>query len=62
MAEIPAEGFLQSVKDLCEQYNTVLIFDEIINGFRIHLQGAQGYFGVTPHLATFGKGVSNGYP
>ncbi|BBN81096.1 glutamate-1-semialdehyde 2,1-aminomutase [Pseudoalteromonas sp. A25] len=58
----PKAGYLQQVKELCEQYGAVLIFDETITGFRFHIGGAQTLFGVTPHLATFGKGLANGYP
>lgn len=58
----PEEGYLQAVKDLCEQHGAVLIFDEMITGFRFSTGGAQELFGVTPHLATFGKGMANGYP
>ena len=58
----PNKGFLQAVKDLCHQYETLLIFDEMITGFRFHQGGAQTLFGVTPDLATFGKGMANGYP
>jgi len=58
----PNPGYLQGVKDLCEKYKTVLIFDEVITGFRFALGGAQQYFGVTPHLACFGKAMGNGMP
>ena len=60
-AVAPAPDFLQQVKDLCEQQGTVLIFDEMITGFRWHLGGAQGFYGVTPHLSTFGKAMANGF-
>ena len=58
----PVEGFLQSVKNLCKQHGTLLVFDEMITGFRFDQGGAQALFGVTPDLATFGKGMANGYP
>ncbi|RJG49016.1 aminotransferase class III-fold pyridoxal phosphate-dependent enzyme [Motilimonas pumila] len=58
----PKAGYLQGVKALCEKYQCLLIFDEIITGFRFSLGGAQQTFGVTPDLATFGKGMANGYP
>lgn len=58
----PADGFLEKVRDLCTRHGIVLIFDEIITGFRYHLGGAQSYFGVIPDLATFGKGMANGMP
>ncbi len=58
----PKEGFLQAVKALCQAEGAVLIFDETITGFRYANGGAQQLFGVTPDLATFGKGLANGYP
>lgn len=58
----PKKGFLEGLRKLCDQYHVVLIFDEVITGFRLGLQGAQGYFGVTPDLATFGKAIGGGYP
>ncbi|MFT7005702.1 MAG: glutamate-1-semialdehyde 2,1-aminomutase [Colwellia sp.] len=58
----PQDNFLQKVKDLCKRNGAVLIFDETITGFRFSLGGAQTLFGVTPDLATFGKGMANGYP
>lgn len=60
--EEPKEGYLQAVKDLCERHGVVLVFDEIVMGFRVALGGAQEYFGVTPHLACFGKAMGNGLP
>ncbi|MBL4942736.1 MAG: aminotransferase class III-fold pyridoxal phosphate-dependent enzyme [Colwellia sp.] len=60
--EFPQDNFLAQVKDLCEKHEAVLIFDETITGFRYHMGGAQKLFGVTPDLATFGKGMANGYP
>jgi glutamate-1-semialdehyde 2,1-aminomutase len=57
----PKPGFLQQVKDLCEQRGAVLIFDEMITGFRWHLGGAQKFHGVVPHLSTFGKALGNGF-
>jgi len=58
----PENDFLQKVKTLCQQYGAVLIFDETITGFRYNMGGAQQLFNVTPDLATFGKGMANGYP
>lgn len=58
----PNPGYLQGLKDLCEKYGTVLIFDEIVTGFRYNLGGAQKHFGVTPHLSCFGKAMANGMP
>jgi glutamate-1-semialdehyde 2,1-aminomutase/spore coat polysaccharide biosynthesis protein SpsF len=60
--EVPKKGFLESVRNLCNKYKVVLIFDEMITGFRWSLGGAQEYYGVTPDLACFGKAVSNGMP
>lgn len=60
--EPPAEGFLQGVRDLCTKYRAVLIFDEMVTGFRWALAGGQEYFGVIPDLATFGKSSANGLP
>lgn len=58
----PQPGFLAQVKQCCEQKGALLIFDEIMTGFRFGLGGAQAYFGVTPHLACFGKALANGFP
>jgi glutamate-1-semialdehyde 2,1-aminomutase len=60
--EMPHPGFLEAVKQLCEKNGALLIFDEMITGFRVDLRGAQYLLNVTPHLATFGKGIANGYP
>jgi len=57
----PEPGYLQAVKDLCHQHGALLIFDEIITGFRFSTGGAQALFSVIPDLATFGKGMANGY-
>lgn len=58
----PENGFLESVAELTRNKGAVLVFDETITGFRYANGGAQEYFGVTPDLATFGKGLANGYP
>lgn len=58
----PAEGFLQGVVDLAHKYGAIAIFDECITGFRFAPGGASELFGVTPDLATFGKGLANGFP
>jgi len=60
--EWPLPGFLEGVQALCRREGAVLIFDETITGFRYAPGGAQALFGVTPDLATFGKGLANGYP
>ena len=59
---LPGAGYLQAVRELCDTHGTLLIFDEIITGFRIALRGAQGDYGVTPDLATFGKAIGGGLP
>ncbi|MCH8478054.1 MAG: glutamate-1-semialdehyde 2,1-aminomutase, partial [Wenzhouxiangella sp.] len=51
----PAPGFLQGLRDLCNHHGAVLLFDEVMTGFRVHAQGAQGLYGVTPDLTCFGK-------
>ena len=58
----PLPGYLQAVRDLCTEHGVVLIFDEVITGFRLDLAGAQGFFGVSPDLATYGKAMANGFP
>ncbi len=60
--EAPAPGFLEGVRDLAHGCGAVLIFDEVVTGFRLALGGAQERFGVLPDLATFGKAMSNGHP
>lgn len=57
----PAPGFLQSVIDLAHKHGAVVIFDEMITGFRWDLKGASHYYGVRPDLFTFGKGMANGF-
>ena len=58
----PKKGYLRKVADLAKLHGALLIFDETITGFRFDLSGAQNYFNVTPDLATFGKGIANGFP
>lgn len=58
----PRPGYLEGVRELCTRYGVVLIFDEVISGFRVALGGAQELFGVTPDLATFAKGIAAGFP
>jgi glutamate-1-semialdehyde 2,1-aminomutase len=60
--EYPQDNFLEKVKELTHKNNALLIFDETITGFRYSLGGAQELFNVIPDLATFGKGMANGYP
>jgi glutamate-1-semialdehyde 2,1-aminomutase len=52
----------KGVRELCDKYKTLLIFDEVVTGFRLGLGGAQGYFGVRPDLTIFGKVIAGGYP
>ncbi|WP_343421145.1 aminotransferase class III-fold pyridoxal phosphate-dependent enzyme [Candidatus Flexifilum breve] len=57
-----ARDFNQKVRELCDEFGALLIFDEVVTGFRLGLGGAQGYFGVTPDLTVFGKCITGGYP
>ena len=58
----PEKGFLEGLRSLCTKNGALLIFDEVITGFRLGPDGAQGYFGVTPDLTTFGKIIGGGMP
>ncbi|MBM3532225.1 MAG: aminotransferase class III-fold pyridoxal phosphate-dependent enzyme [Alphaproteobacteria bacterium] len=58
----PKDGYLEGVRKACTETGTVLIFDEVITGFRVSAGGAQKVLGVTPDLATFGKAIANGFP
>ena len=58
----PKSGFLGGLRNLCDQYNTVLIFDEVMTGFRVAAAGAQTLYSVTPDLTTLGKVVGGGLP
>ncbi|TVT68488.1 MAG: glutamate-1-semialdehyde-2,1-aminomutase [Pseudomonas sp.] len=58
----PAPGFLAGLRRLCDEHGVVLIFDEVMTGFRVALGGAQAHFGVTPDLSTFGKIIGGGMP
>ncbi len=58
---VPYE-FNQQLRELCDEFDTLLIFDEVVTGFRVGLGGAQGYFGVKPDLTVFGKCITGGYP
>jgi len=57
----PAPGYLEGLRQLCDRYGVVLIFDEVITGFRVALDGAQGRYGVTPDLAVFAKAAAAGF-
>lgn len=61
-AIMPRPGYLEGLRELCTKHGALLIFDEVITGFRVSLGGAQEYVGVTPDLATFAKGMSAGFP
>ncbi len=58
----PITGFLETLRDVCTQYNSVLIFDEVMTGFRVALNSAQGFYNVTPDLTTLGKIIGGGMP
>lgn len=58
----PKDGYLNAVRNLCDLTDTVLIFDEIVTGFRTHLGGAQTEFGVIPDISLFSKAIANGFP
>jgi glutamate-1-semialdehyde 2,1-aminomutase len=58
----PTNEFLAALRELCSRYGAVLIFDEVMTGFRVGLQGAQGLFGITPDLTTLGKVIGGGMP
>ena len=59
---LPKPGFLQGLRDVCDRNGAVLIFDEVMTGFRLHLQGAQGLYGIAPDLTTLGKVIGGGMP
>jgi glutamate-1-semialdehyde 2,1-aminomutase len=59
---LPQEGFLQGLRKLCDKHHTVLIFDEVMTGFRLSKGGAQELFGITPDLTTLGKIIGGGMP
>lgn len=59
---LPKDGFLKQLRQLCNQHGALLIFDEVITGFRLAMGGAQQYFGVTADLVTYGKIIGGGMP
>ncbi|MBT3426171.1 MAG: glutamate-1-semialdehyde 2,1-aminomutase [Gammaproteobacteria bacterium] len=59
---LPLPGFLAGLKQICEDYGALLIFDEVMTGFRVGLQGAQGLFSIQPDLTTLGKVIGGGLP
>jgi len=58
----PVEGFLEGLRAVCDQYQSVLIFDEVMTGFRVALGGAQAHYNITPDLTTLGKVIGGGMP
>ena len=58
----PVPGFLEGLREVCDEHGTVLIFDEVMTGFRVSLGGAQGLYGVTPDLTALGKVIGGGLP
>lgn len=59
---LPAAGYLEEVRKICDRHGALLLFDEVITGFRMDLRGAQAYYAVKPDIATFGKAVGGGAP
>jgi glutamate-1-semialdehyde 2,1-aminomutase len=59
---LPVEGFLQGLREVCDEYDSLLIFDEVMTGFRVALGGAQSVYGVRPDLTTLGKVIGGGMP
>jgi glutamate-1-semialdehyde 2,1-aminomutase len=58
----PIPGFLEGLRELCDSYDLVLCFDEVVTGFRFAYGGAQAYYGVTPDICTMGKAIGGGFP
>lgn len=59
---VAAPGYLEGVRAICSETGTILVFDEVVTGFRVGPGGAQAHYGVTPDLATFAKAIANGFP
>lgn len=59
---LPKPGYLEGMREISKKYGILLIFDEVITGFRIGLTGAQGYYGIIPDISVFAKGLGGGYP
>ncbi len=59
---LPIDGFLETLRTLCDEYASVLIFDEVMSGFRVALGGASSYYNITPDLVTLGKVIGAGFP
>lgn len=60
--EVVSKAFLERARALADRYGSLLLFDQVLTGFRLALGGAEAYFGVTPDLSTFAKALANGYP
>jgi len=58
----PVDGYLQGIRELCTSHDSVLIFDEVMTGFRVSLSGAQGHYNISPDLTTLGKVIGGGMP
>ena len=58
----PEDGYLAGIRALCDEFGLLLVFDEVVTGFRLAYGGAQEYYGVIPDLVAFGKGLGGGYP
>ncbi|NCF61713.1 MAG: glutamate-1-semialdehyde 2,1-aminomutase [Gammaproteobacteria bacterium] len=58
----PVDGYLEGLRSACDEHGCLLILDEVMTGFRVALQGAQGLYGITPDLSTFGKVIGGGMP
>ena len=59
---LPAQGFLEGIRSICDKYNSAFILDEVITGFRLSLGGAQQYFNIVPDISIFAKALGSGYP
>jgi glutamate-1-semialdehyde 2,1-aminomutase len=59
---MPRKGFLEGLRNVCDEHGAVLIFDEVMTGFRVHPRGVQGLYGITPDLTTLGKVIGGGMP
>lgn len=58
----PIPGFLEGLREICDQYGALMIIDEVMTGFRVSKSGAQGHYGITPDLTTLGKVIGGGMP
>ena len=62
MTSLPRPGLLEGLRALCDEFGALLIFDEVMTGFRVHPQGVQGLYGIRPDLTTLGKVIGGGMP